>query len=84
LSEFLRTFLIGIVFLLLAGLCWIIDLFFVFKKTSEANVGVFTVENAHSVELGELEMLEKLHNLYEKKIISQSEYENRKSKLLET
>ena len=80
-SEFLRTFLIGIVFLLLAGLCWIIDLFFVFKKTSEANVGVFTVENAHSVELGELE---KLHNLYEKKIISQSEYENRKSKLLET
>lgn len=56
-------------------------MFFVFKKTSEANVGVFTVENAHSVELGELE---KLHNLYEKKIISQSEYENRKSKLLET
>jgi TM2 domain-containing membrane protein YozV len=74
------TFILGIGILILAalGVWWLIDLIYVFKLTSSSNViSVNTSKSSDS-----LDELEKLHNLYEKKIISEEQYEKRKQDIL--
>ena len=74
------TFILGIGILILAalGVWWLIDLIYVFKLTNTSNViSVNTSKNSDS-----LDELEKLHNLYEKKIISEEQYEKKKQQIL--
>ena len=74
---------IGIPFLIATAVWWLIDLYYIFKFFDGQKVGVisFSKKSTESEE-SNLDSLLKLHNLYEKGVLNQTEYEDRKRKIL--
>ena len=84
---YVRKYWTGIFFMFTfggLGIWWIIDLIKILNYTYTDKSGNYIVKNGSKVPLsisGE-ERLLKLHELYEKKIISEEEYKKRKNKIL--
>lgn len=78
------------------GIWWLLDAYFVYQYVKEANVGVaaseilsIKVDSGQSqkaedkvVSKNSIELLERLHGLYEKGAISKEEYEAQKKEIL--
>ncbi len=79
--------LIGYIFLIALGVWWLLDAYFTYQIVSEENLknGVkhTTVSFTKSGSIqNELDQLEKLHSLYEKGVITQEQYEEKKAALI--
>ena len=70
---------IGIVIFIVIGIWWLIDLIYVFKYSNTSTLVTINSKNNSS----DLEELDKLHNLFEKGVISEDQYLNKKNKILE-
>ena len=75
------TFLLGIGIIILIGLgiWWLVDLIYVFKYTDSSTV----ISLNSSSNINQLDELEKLHNLFEKGVITKEEFDNKKQKIIE-
>lgn len=78
---------VGFVFLFAVLIWWMLDAYFTYKIVVEENqklgVNNSSIFLSKTADVGnELDQLEKLHGLYEKGVLTQEEYEKKKSKLL--
>lgn len=82
-------FWVGYIFLMIMGLWWLLDAFFTQKIVTEENLkdGIeptLTVAKSGNLasDSNQLDQLEKLHSLYEKGVLTQEQYEEKKAKLI--
>jgi TM2 domain-containing membrane protein YozV len=81
------AFVVGFAFLIVWFIWWMLDAYLTFKIVREENekLGVFhsTISVSKSGDLhNNLDQLEKLHNLFEKGVITKEQYDQKKSTLI--